>query len=110
VWGGLPQFVPEGAVYIEGGVRVMKVAKLLEIPFAPAVVDFEFKNGRYYPKIGGIVVLKQSKQLIEDSFYEFSAFQEETEYEKFQQKIYDRWKKIIRLLLSRERLRETYGH
>jgi xeroderma pigmentosum group C-complementing protein len=111
IWDGLPQFVPKGAFFVEGNFQnAVKVAKLLQIPFVPVVTDFEMKNGRHFPKMGGILILEQHKPLIEDSLYEFNSFKDEQEYDKYQEKVYSRWKKLIRSLLSRQRLKETYGH
>jgi xeroderma pigmentosum group C-complementing protein len=107
VWDGLPQYVPRGAVYIEGS-GCVKLAKSLGIQYAPAVTNFEMRNGRFYPKITGVVVILEHKQLIEDGMFEFTAINDEKEYQQNQKKVLDRWKTLVRSLLTRNRLREEY--
>lgn len=43
---------------------MFSVAKRLEIDYAPAMVDFEFKNGQSYPIFDGIVVCAEFKDAI----------------------------------------------
>lgn len=43
---------------------MFSVAKRLEIDYAPAMVDFEFKNGQSYPVFDGIVVCAEFKDAI----------------------------------------------
>lgn len=43
---------------------MFSVAKRLEIDYAPAMVDFEFKNGHSYPVFDGIVVCAEFKDAI----------------------------------------------
>lgn len=44
--------------------RVFVVAKRLEIDYAPAMVGFEFRNGRAVPVYDGIVVCTEFKDAI----------------------------------------------
>lgn len=44
--------------------RAYSVAKRLEIDYAPAMVGFEFKNGRSYPVYDGIVVCAEFKDVL----------------------------------------------
>jgi xeroderma pigmentosum group C-complementing protein len=108
IWDGLKQFVPKGAVYIEG-INAPKVAKSLGIPFVPAVVDFERKAEYTFPKIGGVVTLVAHEMLLKDALSQFTQFQDDQFHEKNQKRIYDKWKKLIRMVLSRQQLREEFG-
>ena len=74
------------------------------------MTDFEAKNGKYYPKITGIVILQQDQYLLEDGLYEMDAVSNEKEFEQQQKKIVVRWRNLVRSLLLRHRLKEDYGH
>jgi xeroderma pigmentosum group C-complementing protein len=49
--------------------RAYEVAKRLEIDSAPAMVGFEFKNGRSYPVHQGIVVCAEFKDVLLEVFF-----------------------------------------
>jgi xeroderma pigmentosum group C-complementing protein len=102
-------FVPQGAEYVDG-TEAIKVAKSLNIEFAPAVTTFEYHGGRPCPKVTGIVVCKRHVQMIKDGMVEVIAHKEELADKRYKKEIYNRWNKIVRLVLSRQRLKVTYGH
>lgn len=108
IWNGMKQFVPNGAEYVEGSFAI-KAAKLLGIQYVPAVIGFEARGMGSYPKIGGVVVLKEHKTLVVDAMYEIEAAKEEAELQEKHKKVVGRWNKIVKMLLSRQKLRETYG-
>lgn len=55
--------LPPGTVHLRLQ-RVVPVAKRLGIDFAPAMVGFEFRNGRSVPVYEGIVVCDEFKGAI----------------------------------------------
>lgn len=55
--------LPPGTVHLRLP-RVVPIAKRLEIDFAPAMVGFEFRNGRSFPVFEGIVVCAEFKDAI----------------------------------------------
>lgn len=55
--------LPPGTVHLRLP-RVAFVARRLEIDFAPAMVGFEFRNGRSFPVFEGIVVCTEFKDAI----------------------------------------------
>lgn len=108
IWGGLKQFVPLGAVYVEGQLAV-KAAKMLDLQYAPALIGFENKGLGSYPKIGGVVILEEYQALVLDAMYQMEAAKEEVAYQEKFKKMIERWYKLVKMLLSRQKLRETYG-
>lgn len=44
--------------------RIFALAKKLEIDYAPAMVGFEFRNGRSIPVFDGIVVCSEFKDVL----------------------------------------------
>lgn len=107
IWDGMKQFVPNGAVYIEG-MFAIKAAKVLGMAYAPAVTGFENKGLGSYPKFGGVVVLKGYEGLVKDAMYEIEAARDQKQFQDWQKKITDRWYRLVKLTLSRQRLREEY--
>ncbi|KDN37588.1 Rad4-domain-containing protein, partial [Tilletiaria anomala UBC 951] len=57
----VPSMLPKGAAHIPFNGSA-KVAKKLGIPFAEAVVGFEFRKFKGMPKMGGIVVLVEHEE------------------------------------------------
>lgn len=55
--------LPPGTVHLPFP-RVARVARRLEIDFAPAMVGFEFRNGRSLPVFEGVVVCSEFKDVI----------------------------------------------
>lgn len=55
--------LPPGTVHLRFP-RLVPVAKKLGINFAPAMVGFEFRNGRSIPVYEGIVVCTEFKEVI----------------------------------------------
>lgn len=49
--------------------RAFSVAKRLEIDYAPAMVGFEFRNGRSHPVFDGIVVCAEFKDVLLEVFF-----------------------------------------
>lgn len=109
VWGGNTRYVPNGAVFVEHSIAT-KAATSLGVPFAPALVGFEQRGPVTVPKIGGIVVLRAHEQLLRDAIFEMAAFKEEQLYNKKEQEILEKWKRLTRRVLTRNRLRVEYGH
>ncbi|PWN34841.1 Rad4-domain-containing protein, partial [Meira miltonrushii] len=62
--------LPPGGVHIPYN-GAGKVAKKLEIPYAEAVVGFEFRKHRGMPKIKGIVVAEEYGETVTEAFLEY---------------------------------------
>eukprot|EP00607_Mallomonas_marina_P003139 CAMPEP_0182438786 /NCGR_PEP_ID=MMETSP1167-20130531/86002_1 /TAXON_ID=2988 /ORGANISM="Mallomonas Sp, Strain CCMP3275" /LENGTH=751 /DNA_ID=CAMNT_0024632303 /DNA_START=33 /DNA_END=2289 /DNA_ORIENTATION=+ len=109
VWGHNPALLPVGTALVQGTLAV-QAAKQLNLPHAAAIVDFETRNGRRVPKLDGAVVLTDHAELVQEA----AANLEEERCKKADYKrekiMLSRWEKIARGVLSRNRLRETYGH
>ncbi|CAI0548178.1 unnamed protein product, partial [Linum tenue] len=71
--------LPPGTVHLRLP-RVFNVAKRLDIDYAPAMVGFEFRNGRSVPIYDGIVVCTEFKDVI------LEAYDEEEDRRKAEEK------------------------
>ncbi|KAB1211313.1 hypothetical protein CJ030_MR6G021497, partial [Morella rubra] len=73
--------LPLGTVHLSLP-RVFTVAKRLEIDYAPAMVGFEFRNGRSHPVFDGIVVCAEFKTAILEAYAEEEERREAEEKKK----------------------------
>ncbi|XP_039690215.1 DNA repair protein RAD4 isoform X2 [Medicago truncatula] len=101
--------LPPGTVHLRFR-SAYSVAKRLEIDSAPAMVGFEFKNGRAHPVYNGIVVCAEFKDIL------LEAFAEEDEREKAEEKKRDetealrRWYQLLSSIVTRQRLNNRYNN
>lgn len=102
-------YVPTGSTFIDHPMAA-KAAKSLGVHYVPALVGFESKGTYTIPKIGGIVVLNAFVQLLYDAIFEMSAWKTEVEYNKKEDEILEKWGRLTRRLLNRQRLKDEYGH
>ena len=109
IWEGLAQFIPKGAAFITHH-SALKAAKTMEIHHAPVIVGFERRGMHNVPKMGGIVVLKEHEQILLDAIYYIDSVKDELAYEKKDKDTTERWSRLVQSLLSRQRLRDQYGH
>lgn len=100
--------LPKGTVHIKlPGLN--KIARKLEIDCAPAMTGFDFNGGYTHPVFDGFVVCKEFEDIIRNAYDVEQEEQERREREKIEQRVYGNWKKLIKGLLIRERLKDKYG-
>jgi len=78
-------------------------------PYAPCLLGFEGHGGNRTPTIRGIVVHEHNVDLLTEAFTEFERHAVEREHEEQQKKVLQRWKKLIRGILLKDRLEREYG-
>ncbi|XP_068627766.1 DNA repair protein complementing XP-C cells homolog [Battus philenor] len=100
--------LPKGTVHIKlPGLN--RVAKKLNIDCAPAMTGFDFNGGWTHPVFEGFVVCKEFEEILKDAWVKDQEEQERKEREKIDTRVYGNWKKLIKGLLIRERLKLKYG-
>ncbi|KAM3968286.1 DNA repair protein complementing XP-C cells homolog [Aphomia sociella] len=100
--------LPKGTVHIKlPGLN--KVAKKLNIDCAPAMTGFDFNGGWSHPVFDGFVVCAEFEEIITDAWVKDQEEQERREIEKTEARVYGNWRRLIKGLLIRERLRHKYG-
>ncbi|CAG9791985.1 unnamed protein product [Diatraea saccharalis] len=100
--------LPKGTVHIKlPGLN--KVAKKLNIDCAPAMTGFDFNGGWSHPVFDGFVVCAEYKDTITDAWVQDQEEQERKEREKIDARVYGNWRRLIKGLLIRERLKDKYG-
>ena len=118
VWDGCEALVPTGARFIacEFGETNMehlrKIANKLGATFKDALTGFESKAGvpQRQPKLGGIVVLDDDYDDVIDAIEDFKQTMLKAKDEKKEKLCVGRWESLVRVALSREALKQLYGH
>ncbi|KAI0301205.1 hypothetical protein B0F90DRAFT_1628752 [Multifurca ochricompacta] len=104
-----PSMLPAGAVYIPRTQRRRENARQLGFDYAEAVTSFEFRKGKAFPVISGIVVAVPNEEVILEAYWEAEHVAAQKEQEKRQQAVINRWTKLVQGLRIRQRIREQYG-
>ncbi|XP_053600558.1 DNA repair protein complementing XP-C cells homolog isoform X2 [Plodia interpunctella] len=100
--------LPKGTVHINlPGLN--KVCKKLNVDCAPAMTGFDFNGGWSHPVYSGFVVCQEFQQLVTDAWHKDQEEQERREIEKMEARVYGNWRRLIRGLFIRERLKCKYG-
>ncbi|KAI0042401.1 Rad4-domain-containing protein [Auriscalpium vulgare] len=104
----VPSMLPEGAVHIPHK-GVAKVARQLGFEYAEAVTSFEFKKGKAFPVLTGIVTASENEQTILEAFWEAEHNAVQKENAKRELAVKKRWIRLIQGLRIRQRLQEQYA-
>ncbi|CAH2091978.1 unnamed protein product [Euphydryas editha] len=100
--------LPKGTVLLKlPGLN--RIAKKLNIDCAPAMTGFDYNGGYCHPVFDGFVVCKEFEDIITEAWQQDQEEQERKEEEKIEARVYGNWKKLIRGLLIKERLKAKYG-
>ncbi|XP_059060147.1 DNA repair protein complementing XP-C cells homolog [Achroia grisella] len=100
--------LPKGTVHIKlPGLN--KVARKLNIDCALAMTGFDFNGGWTHPVFDGFVVCKEYEEIITEAWIKDQEEQHRREIEKTEARVYGNWKRLIKGLLIRERLKYKYG-
>ncbi|KAL3525010.1 hypothetical protein ACH5RR_013382 [Cinchona calisaya] len=101
--------LPPGTVHLRLP-RVALVAKRLEIDYAPAMVGFEFRNGRSVPVFEGIVVCAEFKDAILEAYEEEEERRMAEEKRRNEAQALSRWYQLLSSIVTRQRLNNCYAN
>ncbi|ESW13736.2 hypothetical protein PHAVU_008G233100 [Phaseolus vulgaris] len=99
--------LPPGTVHLRFP-KAFSVAKRLEIDYAPAMVGFEFKNGRSYPVFDGIVVCSEFKDVLLEAYAEEEERRQAEEKKRDEKQALSRWYQLLSSIVTRQRLNNRY--
>nr|XP_023026812.1 DNA repair protein complementing XP-C cells homolog [Leptinotarsa decemlineata]XP_023026813.1 DNA repair protein complementing XP-C cells homolog [Leptinotarsa decemlineata] len=102
-----PNMLPRGTVHLKLP-GLGKVCKKLNVDCATVVTGFEFKKGWTRAIYDGFVVCKQFEDQVVAAWEMEQEDIERRENEKIEKRVYDNWRKLIKGLLIRERLKAKY--
>ncbi|KAK4765906.1 hypothetical protein SAY87_007548 [Trapa incisa] len=100
--------LPHGTVHLKLP-RIFALAKKLEIDYAPAMVGFEFRNGRSVPVYDGIVVCSEFKDILLEAYAEEKGRKETEERKRNEREVISRWYQLLSSIITRQRLNNCYG-
>ncbi|XKL66853.1 hypothetical protein PGB90_010273 [Kerria lacca] len=104
-----PSMLPKGTVYLQLP-GLQKIANKLSIDCAQAIVGFEYStNGWSYPVKDGFVVCEEFKDILLDAYNQEIEEAEKKEKQKREDRIYTNWKRLIKGLFIREKLKRKYN-
>lgn len=89
---------------------LLRVAKKLNIDCAPAVVGFDFHAGGSHPVNDGFVVCKEYEDTLVDAWNQEVDESRKREQKRFEDRVYGNWKRLVKALLIRERLKIKYNY
>nr|XP_023026811.1 DNA repair protein complementing XP-C cells homolog [Leptinotarsa decemlineata] len=102
-----PCMLPKGTVHLKlPGLN--KVCKKLNIDCASAIVGFDFHGGWSHPTYDGFIVCKEFEDKVVAAWELEQEEMEKREAEKIDKRVYGNWRKLIKGLLIRERLKVKY--
>ncbi|CAL0307656.1 unnamed protein product [Lupinus luteus] len=101
--------LPPGTVHLRFP-RAFSVAKRLEIDYAPAMVGFEFKNGRSHPVYDGIVVCAEFKDVLLEAYAEEDERRQAEEKRRDEAQALSRWYQLLSSIVTRQRLNNCYNN
>ncbi|KAF7816466.1 DNA repair protein RAD4 isoform X1 [Senna tora] len=99
--------LPPGTVHLRFP-RAFSVAKRLEIDYAPAMVGFEFRNGRSHPVFDGIVVCTEFKDVLLEAFAEEEERRQAEDKKRNEAQALSRWYQLLSSIVTRQRLKNRY--
>jgi hypothetical protein len=101
-----------GLVHVELH-RIAKVAKKLNLPYAPCLLGFESNGvrggGGRKPTIRGIVIHEFNEELLREAHAGMSDFLLQQEYDDKKHSILSKWKRLLFGILTKDRLEREYG-
>lgn len=102
-----PSMLPKGACHIQlQGIH--RIAKLLDIDFAPAMMGWDFSSGYCHPVIDGIVTAEENRSVLIAAWKQQQQESRKKQQEKREKKIYERWRLLIRGVLLKERVQKRF--
>lgn len=102
-----PCMLPKGTVLLQlPGLN--KICRKLNIDCASAITGFDFHGGWSHPVYDGFVVCSEFEDTCIAAWHLEQEEIEKKENEKIEKRVYTNWKKLIKGLLIRERLKARY--
>ncbi|EDV55925.2 DNA repair protein complementing XP-C cells homolog isoform X2 [Drosophila erecta] len=88
---------------------LLRICKKLNIDCANAVIGFDFHQGACHPMYDGFIVCEEFREVVTAAWEEDQQEQARKEQEKYETRVYGNWKKLIKGVLIRERLKKKYN-
>lgn len=100
--------IPKGTVHLQlPGLN--RTCKKLGVDCAQAIVGFDSHGGFSHPVYDGYIICEEFTVKVIDAWTRDQEEQERKDREKIEKRVYDNWKKLIKGLFIRERLKNKYN-
>ena len=100
--------LPRGCVLLKSP-HVAAVARRLALDFAPAMVGFDYREGRSVPKFDGVVVCAEHAELLSEAAAELADRDMDKRAHLRREQMLGHWRTLLRAINIRMRLEEQYG-
>lgn len=82
----------------------------MNIDCAPAVVGFDFHTGGSHAVTDGFIVCEEYKDTLIEAWEQEIEESHKREQKRYEDRVYGNWKRLVRALLIRERLKIKYNY
>lgn len=103
-----PEMLPKKTVHLQLP-SLNRTCKKMKIDCAQAVVGFDFHSGASHPTFDGFVICEEFAEIVVAQWWEDQEEAQRKEEEKYNQRVYGNWKKLIKGLLIRRHLQRKYN-
>lgn len=103
-----PCMLPGGTVHIKLP-GLLRIANKLNIDCVPAIVGFDAHSGGTHPVCDGFVVCEEFKEVLLAAYDEEQENTRKREEAKREKRVFGNWRRLVRGLMIRERLKARYG-
>ncbi|XP_058448007.1 DNA repair protein complementing XP-C cells homolog [Malaya genurostris] len=100
--------LPKGTVHLKQ-INISKICRKMNVDYAIAVVGFGIHAGGNHPVFDGIVICKEFEQQVLEEYERDKVEQELRKHLRREKAIYDRWRRLIKGLIIRNRLKYRYN-
>ena len=88
---------------------IMKVViRKCGIDAAPAMVGWDFSGGGAHPVYDGVVVCQENAEALMDAWNQEQEIQAKRAEEKREKRVLDNWKKLVKGLIIKQRIKSKY--
>lgn len=103
-----PEMLPIGTRHLQLP-GLQKTCKKMNVDCAQAVIGFDFHSGASHPTFDGFVVCEEFADAVVEQWWTDQQEAERKEMEKVQARVWGNWKKLIKGLFIRERLKRKFN-
>ncbi|KAI9006513.1 hypothetical protein DFJ74DRAFT_691109 [Hyaloraphidium curvatum] len=103
-----PNMLPKGAAHLPHK-GIGKIAKQLGVDYGEAVVGFEFRGGRSFPSVQGIVVPAASAEIVLSAFMQHAVHSIDAAERAARERAKKNWKRVLAKVMLKVRLRREYA-
>ncbi|XP_053695974.1 DNA repair protein complementing XP-C cells homolog [Sabethes cyaneus] len=100
--------LPKGTVHLKQ-INISKICRRLKVDYATAVVGFGVHAGGNHPVFEGIVICKEFEEHVLQEYERDKLEQEQRKHLHRERTIYANWRKLIKGMLIRSRLKHKYN-